>query len=337
MLKYGIVKPVFKAQLFRIVPLTVVSDSENLYRRQADLLVELGYKDLGYVYVNIDDCWMEMQRDNLTDRLVADKKRFPNGIKALADYVHQKGLKLGIYTDIGSKTCGGYPGTQDHYDIDAQTLAEWEIDMLKVDGCYANASDFAVEYPALGRSLNNTGRPILYSCSWPAYQDDKDFPIIAGTSRKLMWQKDYVAIAEHCNIWRNWDDIEDSWASITSIAKYFGDRGDAMVPTAGPGNYHDPDMLVIGNYGLSCPEAQVQMSIWAILAAPLLISADLQQVPPCHEAVLKNKDLIAANQDPLGMMGERVYKVSLAFTHSCKLGRKYSAALNQELKYSIQL
>ncbi|UYV66838.1 hypothetical protein LAZ67_4003042 [Cordylochernes scorpioides] len=280
----------------------VVWDSENLYRRQADLLVELGYKDLGYVYVNIDDCWMEMQRDNLTDRLVADKKRFPNGIKALADYVHQKGLKLGIYTDIGTKTCGGYPGTQDHYDIDAQTLAEWEIDMLKVDGCYANASDFAV-----------------------------------GISRKLMWQKDYVAIAEHCNIWRNWDDIEDSWASITSIAKYFGDRGDAMVPTAGPGNYHDPDMLVIGNYGLSCPEAQVQMSIWAILAAPLLISADLQQVPPCHEAVLKNKDLIAANQDPLGMMGERVYKVSLAFTHSCKLGRKYSAALNQELKDSIQL
>ncbi len=114
------------------------------------------------------DCWAELNRD-ASGRMVPDKKRFPSGIKGLADYVHSKGLKLGLYTDIGTKTCGGYPGSKGYFDVDAQTFASWGIDSLKVDGCYASPADYPTDYPAFGHSLGASGRPIVYYCSWPAY------------------------------------------------------------------------------------------------------------------------------------------------------------------------
>jgi hypothetical protein len=142
--------------------------SEELYLAQARMLVEEGYRDVGYKYVNIDDCWSEKER--VDGKIVADRTRFPSGIKALSTTLHSWGLLLGLYGDIGSKTCEGYPGYEGNFDIDAQTLAfEFEVDSIKVDGCNANVSDFNVTYPKFRAALNRTGRPMLYSCSWPAY------------------------------------------------------------------------------------------------------------------------------------------------------------------------
>uniref|UniRef100_A0A914ZGG7 Alpha-galactosidase n=1 Tax=Panagrolaimus superbus TaxID=310955 RepID=A0A914ZGG7_9BILA len=127
-----------------------------------------GYKDVGYEYIHIDDCWMSMQRDR-AGRLTANATRFPHGIKWLADYVHNLGLKFAIYEDYGTKTCGGYPGSLGHLQTDANTFAQWDVDYLKLDGCYAEESEMPKGYPEMERDLNATGRPIVYACSWPAY------------------------------------------------------------------------------------------------------------------------------------------------------------------------
>jgi hypothetical protein len=134
--------------------------SEQLYMSMADRLVSDGFKAVGYEYVLIDDCWSEKKRDPLSRRLIANRKRFPNGIRALADYVHSKGLKLGIYADAGRKTCGEWPGSAGHYDLDAQTFAEWGVDSVKFDGCYANISEFSYLYPLMAIALNNTSKLI---------------------------------------------------------------------------------------------------------------------------------------------------------------------------------
>ncbi|KAK7503869.1 hypothetical protein BaRGS_00004992 [Batillaria attramentaria] len=203
--------------------------SESLYKAMADRMVSDGYRDAGYVYVNIDDCWPAKKRDaNLS--LVADPDRFPSGIKALADYVHAKGLKLGIYSDMGSETCGGYPGSKFYMERDAQTFAAWGIDSLKLDGCYSTIDDFPIGYPIMGLELNKTGRPILYSCSWPAYY----------TGKKLI--PPYKDIAQNCNLWRNYDDIDDSFDSVTNIIQWFAQDKGNFTKVAGPGNWNDPDM-----------------------------------------------------------------------------------------------
>lgn len=144
--------------------------SERLVRQMADRLVDDGYLDAGYEYLVIDDCWLAHHRDPVTQRLLPDPDRFPSGIPALADYVHSKGLKFGIYEDFGTLTCGGYPGSIDHLELDAQTFAEWTVDYLKLDGCYADVKVMDEGYPKMGYYLNQTNRPIVYSCSWPAYQ-----------------------------------------------------------------------------------------------------------------------------------------------------------------------
>lgn len=175
----------------------------------ADMVVATGLNKVGYEYVIIDDCWLDHQRSP-EGKLQPDPKRFPSGIKALADYVHGKGLKFGIYEDYGNFTCGGYPGILGHLKTDAETFAEWEVDYIKVDGCYADTNTMDKGYPAFGRYLNATGRPIVYSCSWPDYQ------LAEGK------MPNYKLIAEHCNLWRNFDDIDDSWESVSSIIDYYG-------------------------------------------------------------------------------------------------------------------
>ncbi|CAL1543440.1 unnamed protein product [Lymnaea stagnalis] len=268
--------------------------SERLYRDMADRLAADGYRDAGYVYVNIDDCWAALQRDPETMRLQADPKRFPNGIKALADYVHSKGLKLGIYGDMGTFTCGGYPGSKFFMELDAQTFAEWGIDSLKLDGCYSTTDDFTIAYPIMEFYLNKTGRPILYSCSWPAYQDSPDYP----------------RIAEYCNIWRNYGDIDDSWDAVKDIINFYGaDKGNFSA-VAGPGNFNDPDMIIIGNKGLSPSEEEVQMALWSIMASPLLLSNDLRNVSERSRNLILNKGAIEINQDPLGIQGKRVWQAN---------------------------
>ncbi|XP_059150940.1 alpha-N-acetylgalactosaminidase-like isoform X2 [Physella acuta] len=270
--------------------------NEDLYKAMADRLAADGYRDAGYVYVNIDDCWSAKQRDPVTNRLLPDPKRFPSGMKALADYVHSKGLKLGIYGDMGTLTCGGYPGSKFTMETDANTFAEWGIDSFKMDGCYSTTDDFSVAYPIMEFYLNKTGRPILFSCSWPAYEQST-IP-------------DYPRIAKYCNIWRNFDDIDDAWDSVKSIIKYYGDDHGNFSSVAGPGNFNDPDMIVIGNKGLSESEEEAQMALWAMMAAPLFLSNDLRTVTPRAKSLILNKGAIAINQDKLGIQGKRIWQIN---------------------------
>ncbi|KAI8419908.1 hypothetical protein MSG28_008530 [Choristoneura fumiferana] len=234
--------------------------SEQLIRRTADIMAEEGYLEAGYNYIAIDDCWLEKQRSP-DGKLVADRDRFPHGMKQLAKYVHHRGLKFGIYEDYGNTTCALYPGVMGHEQTDVDTLLGWDVDYIKLDGCAATPDDM---------------------------------------------KTDYGAIAEHCNLWRNWDDIDDSWASVSKIMNWFGDNQQRIQQYAGPGHWNDPDMLVIGNYGLSLDQARAQMAVWAVLAAPLLMSADLARMRPEFKEILLNRDIIAVNQDSLGKQGLRV-------------------------------
>ncbi|XP_031629996.1 alpha-N-acetylgalactosaminidase [Contarinia nasturtii] len=268
--------------------------SEWLFKNATDRIVEDGYKKAGYKYVIIDDCWMEMERDPNTKELVPDRKRFPSGMKALADYVHSKGLKFGIYEDYGTHTCMGYPGVINHMELDAKTFAKWDVDYVKLDGCYADIHDMDKGYPEFGRLLNATGRPMVYSCSWPVYQEEKGL------------MPNYEALKKHCNLWRNWDDIQDSYESLNKISDYFAVNASRIQPHAGPGHWNDPDMLLIGNYGLTVDQSESQMAIWAILAAPLLMSNDLKNIRPEFREILINPQVIAVNQDELGIQGKRL-------------------------------
>ncbi|CAH0713184.1 unnamed protein product, partial [Brenthis ino] len=267
--------------------------SENLIKRTADIMLREGYLDAGYNYVGIDDCWLEKDRDE-NGRLVPDRERFPNGMKAVADYLHERGFKFALYQDYGNKTCAGYPGVLGHEDTDVKTFTDWDVDYIKLDGCYVNVTKMDSGYPYFGRLMNETGRPMVYSCSWPAYQD----------------KPDYSSIAKHCNLWRNWDDIDDSWSSLTKIMTWFAEHQDDFVQYAGPGNWNDPDMLIIGNYGLSLDQAKVQMAVWSILAAPLLMSVDLAKIRQEYKDILLNKEIIAIDQDSLAKQGLRVWNKS---------------------------
>ncbi|XP_008418799.1 alpha-galactosidase A [Poecilia reticulata] len=268
--------------------------SERLYMQMADMMVKEGWKEAGYEYVCIDDCWPSHERD-AQGRLQADPKRFPGGIKKLADYVHSKGLKLGIYADVGEKTCAGYPGSLGYYETDAQTFADWDVDLLKFDGCNLKWTLLGDGYIKMSKALNKTGRSILYSCEWPLYEWPFHTP-------------NYTAIRETCNHWRNFNDVFDSWISIKSILDWTASYQDITVPSAGPGGWNDPDMLVIGNFGLSHDQQESQMALWAIMAAPLLMSNDLRDICPRSKELLQNRRIIEISQDPLGKQGYRSAK-----------------------------
>ncbi|XP_028837435.1 alpha-N-acetylgalactosaminidase-like [Denticeps clupeoides] len=270
--------------------------SEALFIDMADRLAEDGWRELGYDHIMIDDCWTAMLRDE-EGRLQPDPLRFPGGMLKLAQYVHDRGLKLGIYADIGKFTCMGYPGTTlDKIQIDAQTFANWTIDYLKFDGCYSSTDEQEKGYPLMSKALNATGRPIGYSCSWPAYQ--------GGLPPKI----NYTFLGEICNAWRNYDDIQDSWDSVLGIVDWFFNNQDHLQPAAGPGRWNDPDMLIIGNFGLSLDQSRSQMALWAIMAAPLIMSNDLRTISSSSRNILQNKVLIGISQDPLGFQGRRLLK-----------------------------
>ncbi|CAJ0591777.1 unnamed protein product [Cylicocyclus nassatus] len=272
--------------------------SENLYMEMADELVRGGFRDVGYTNVHVDDCWMGRERDRASGRLVADQRRFPSGIRNLARYMHARGLKFGIYEDYGTKTCAGFPGSYGYLHVDAYTFAEWEVDYLKLDGCNIDTDLMPKGYAEMERWLNATGRPIVYSCSWPAYLIDRPDKV------------DYNLVARHCNLWRNFDDVNSSWKSILSIIDYYDHNQNKHIPTHGPGHWHDPDMLVIGNPGINVDMAIAQMTIWSIWSAPLIMSNDLRIIGPEFRAILLNREVIAIDQDPMGRMGRLVANVS---------------------------
>ncbi|XP_007974136.3 alpha-N-acetylgalactosaminidase [Chlorocebus sabaeus] len=287
--------------------------SERLFMEMADRMAQDGWRDMGYTYLNIDDCWIGGR--DASGRLMPDPKRFPHGIPFLADYVHSLGLKLGIYADMGNFTCMGYPGTTlDKVVQDAQTFAEWKVDMLKLDGCFSTAEERAQGYPKMAAALNATGRPIAFSCSWPAYE--------GGLPPKV----NYSLLADICNLWRNYADIQDSWQSVLYILNWFVKHQDILQPVAGPGHWNDPDMLLIGNFGLSLEQSRAQMALWTVLAAPLLMSTDLRTISAQNMDILQNPLMIKINQDPLGIQGRRIHKEkSLIEVYMRPLSNKASA------------
>ena len=266
---------------------------EKLFKDMADMMVVGGYLDVGYNTITIDDCWLDHKRSP-EGKLQPDPKRFPSGIPTLSNYFHKLGLKFGLYEDYGNLTCGGYPGVLQNMELDAKTFAEWGVDYVKLDGCYSDPSTMDSGYPKFGKYLNATGRHMVYSCSWPAYQ--------------IGHNPNYSLIAEHCNLWRNFADIEDSWGMVLQIVDYYGDDKDGFASFAGPGHWNDPDMLIIGNYGLSLDQSRAQMAMWCMFAAPLIMSADLRSIRPEFKEILQNRNLIKIDQDPLGVQAKRIIK-----------------------------
>ncbi|MFE6664523.1 NPCBM/NEW2 domain-containing protein [Streptomyces sp. NPDC057697] len=255
---------------------------ESMVKGIADIFVEKGLKDAGYRYVNLDDCWAKPQR-TADGKLEADPRRFPNGIKAVADYVHSKGLKIGIYTSAGTKTCDsvGLPGALGHEYSDAQQFADWGIDYLKYDNCNNQGVDARKRYTTMRDALAATGRPIVYSiCEW-------------GENKPWEWA------GELGNLWRTTGDINDSWGSMLSIMK----QNLPLAAAAGPGHWNDPDMLEVGNGGMTDTEYRTHFSMWSVMAAPLLIGSDLRKASAETFEILSNHEVVAVDQDPLGKQG----------------------------------
>src|SRR2546423_4542329 len=256
-------------------------------RSIADAMASNGMKDAGYLYINIDDTW-EAGRDAQGN--IQTNKKFPD-MKALADYVHSKGLKLGIYSSPGPNTCAGYEGSYGHEEQDARTYAAWGIDYLKYDWCGARNLYTDEEMPAvyqkMGEALRSVKRPIVYSlCQY-------------GRVDVWKWGAEVGG-----NLWRTTGDIRDTWDSMTNI----GFSQDQLGPWAQPGHCNDPVMLEIGNGGMSDDEYRTHMSLWSILAAPLLAGNDLRNMTPAILEILTNREVIAVNQDKAGKQGRRIAK-----------------------------
>ncbi|XP_020570594.1 alpha-galactosidase-like [Phalaenopsis equestris] len=257
---------------------------EKMIRETADALVSTGLASLGYKYVNLDDCWGESIRDS-QGNLVPKSSTFPSGIKSLADYLHEKGLKLGIYSDAGTQTCSKtMPGSLGHEQQDASTFASWEVDYLKYDNCNNQNVDLKERYKNMSQALLNSGRNIFFSlCEW-------------GQEDPATWAGSVG------NSWRTTGDIEDKWDSMTSRA----DLNDKWASYAGPGGWNDPDMLEVGNGGMTTEEYRSHFSIWALAKAPLLIGCDVRSMSNETFSILSNSEVIAVNQDKLGVQGKKV-------------------------------
>jgi len=264
--------------------------SEDLIKQAADAMVSSGMRDAGYRYVVIDDCW-QVDRD-ASGNIIADAQHFPSGIKALADYVHAKGLKFGIYSDAGTGTCQNRPGGRGYEFQDARQYAAWGVDYLKYDWCNHSTQDSASSYSIMRDALKKSGRPIVFSlCEW-------------GSTKPWLWAGDVG------NLWRSTGDITDKWDTgekqdglgVVQIL----DLQDGLQSYAGPGHWNDPDMLEVGNGGMSLTEYRAHFSMWCLLAAPLMAGNDIRSMSADIRDILTNKEAIAIDQDPLGREGRRV-------------------------------
>ena len=253
-------------------------------RATADALVSTGLRDAGYIYLNIDDTWAGKRDAN---GVMHPNEKFPD-MKALADYVHSKGLKLGIYSGPGPKTCAGYEGSLGHEEQDAQTYAQWGIDYLKYDWCQQppqRVEDMKNAYAKMHDALAKTGRPIVLSlCQYGWHKVWEWGPSVGG------------------NLWRTTGDITDRYNSMAEIG--FNQNG--LEKFAGPGHWNDPDMLEVGNGGMNEDEYRTHFSLWAMLAAPLIMGNDLTRMTPYTVEILTNREVIAVDQDQLGKQGFRV-------------------------------
>lgn len=266
--------------------------NEKIVRDTADAIAANGMRDAGYQYVVIDDCWHGPRDAN--GFITADPQRFPSGIKALADYVHARGLKFGIYSDAGRLTCGGRPGSQGHEYQDALTYARWGVDYLKYDWCSTGDRNAQEAYAVMADALRSSGRPIVFSiCEW-------------GTAKPWLWARNVG------NLWRTTGDIWDSFATKDKDHDWahpvleIVDMNEPLWPYAGPGHWNDPDMLEVGNGGMTPAEYRAHFSLWAMMAAPLMAGNDVARMDEVTRSILLNKDVIAVDQDPLGKQGRRV-------------------------------
>jgi alpha-galactosidase len=262
--------------------------TDQVIRETADAMVKNGMKTAGYIYVNIDDTW-EAGRDSQGN--IQTNSKFPD-MKALAAYVHSKGLKIGIYSSPGPKTCGGFEGSFQHEEQDAKTYASWGFDYLKYDWCSASQvydyHSMPAVYAKMGNALQASGRPIVYSlCQYGVLHGPQWGASVGGNS------------------WRTTGDISDNWKSMSHIGF---DLQVGLAQYANPGHWNDPDMLEIGNGGMTNTEYRTHMSFWSLLAAPLLAGNDLRSVAPDTLEILTNKDVIAIDQDALGKQANRVSK-----------------------------
>ena len=314
---------------------------EKLVIETADAMVSTGMRDLGYQYINMDDYWHALSRD-ADGKPVANAEKFPHGIKWLSDYVHSKGLKLGIYSDAGDKTCGKCFGGFQHEEIDAKVYAEWGVDLLKYDFCFVpfKKSEALARYKKMGDALKGSGRSIVYSlCNW-------------GFFKPWEWGESVGG-----NYWRTTPDIVDVWkgspfwyGSFMSIMK----RQTKLDKYAGPGHWNDPDMMTVGNYGkgkatggggkykgMNDIEYQTHMSMWCMLNAPLLSSCDLRNMNEPTKNILLNPEILAINQDAKGEQAKLISKTGGVWLYKKNLSDGSVAVTvfnttKQEKKYDLQ-
>ena len=265
--------------------------NEKMIKEIADAMVSSGMQKAGYTYLVLDDGWMAMERDKNGD-LVADPKKFPNGMKALSDYVHGKGLKFGLYNCAGTKTCAGYPGTHGYEIQDARYYASQGVDYLKFDWCSSDGLNAKESYTNMSKAIKAAGRPMIFSlCEW-------------GNNKPWEWAKNVG------QLWRTTGDIYDcfdctknngSW-SAHGMMKILDMQQNLRI-YAGPGHWNDPDMLEVGNGGMKFSENRAHFSMWCMLAAPLISGNDLRKMSKETSEILTNTDVIAVNQDKLGIQG----------------------------------
>ncbi|WP_027125924.1 glycoside hydrolase family 27 protein [Gelidibacter mesophilus] len=266
--------------------------NETVIKEMADAMAEKGFKEVGYEYIVIDDCWQIGRDEN--GYIIVDKKKFPSGIKSLVDYVHSKGLKFGIYSDAGTKTCAGRPGSKGFERQDAEIYAKWDVDYLKYDWCHTEGQDAIASYTLMRDELFKAGRPIVFSiCEW-------------GENKPWEWAKDVG------HLWRTTLDIDmgarydgNIWGNLIGWADLV-DMQVGLEKYAGPGHWNDPDMLAVGNNNMPENEARAHFSMWCMLAAPLMAGNDLREMTPVDHNILTNKELIALNQDVLGKQGFKI-------------------------------
>ena len=271
---------------------------EALVKQTADAMVKSGMRDAGYVYVVIDDAWALKERDG-EGNLVPDPAKFPGGMKALGDYLHARGFKFGIYSCAGTQTCGGYPGSWGHEFQDARQFAAWGVDYLKYDWCNHGTAEAKDAYTRMRDALYAARRPVVFSiCEW-------------GQNKPWEWAP------EVGHVWRTTGDIYDSydgrkgwehgWKVILDLQNSLVDNvgADGINQYAGPGHWNDPDMLEVGNAGLTLAESRAHFSLWCILAAPLIAGNDVTRMSPEVQAILTARDVIAIDQDSLGKQGFR--------------------------------
>ena len=292
------------------------SITDTLVRAIADAMVSTGMQAAGYQYINIDDMWQATARD-ASGNILPNASKFPNGMKALADYVHGKGLKLGLYSDRGTATCAGLPGSYGHETADAKTYASWGVDYLKYDNCNAaTGSNIQTDYTNMSNALKASGRTIVFSiCAWWFYT----------------WEPPLG------QLWRTGTDITDTWTSVSALidnnggwsSRYsdasYGSPG--LAQYAGPGQWNDPDMLEVGNGGMTATEYQSHFSLWAMMAAPLIAGNDIRSMDAATSNILLNTDVIGVDQDPLGIQGKPISTSTTLEVWSKKLSGNQSYAV----------